>query len=60
VNATFELSLALKLYKLGRMPEMMARLAEARTLSLDEGDPSVTQSIGRLIDRMMIERGPGG
>jgi len=55
VNATFELTLALKLYQTGRMDDMMTRLAEARTLSLEEGSPSVTASIEGLIARMRRE-----
>jgi hypothetical protein len=37
------------------MGEMMAHLAEARGLSLNEGDPAVTESIQRLIARMRRE-----
>ena len=55
VNATFELSLALKLYQLRRMDGVMAHLAEARTLSTMEGNPAVTDSIESLIDRMILE-----
>jgi predicted Zn-dependent protease len=55
VNATFELSLALKLYQLRRMEEMMTRLAEARKLSVYEGSPAVTDSIDTLIGRMRLE-----
>ena len=55
VNATFELTVALKLYKLRRMDEMMACLAEAKDLSTHEGNPEVTASIGRLIERMSAE-----
>jgi hypothetical protein len=55
VNATFELTLALKLYRLKRTGEMMTRLAEARNLSRFEGNPAVTESIGRLIARMQLE-----
>jgi tetratricopeptide (TPR) repeat protein len=59
VNATFELTLALKLYRLRRMPEMMTHLAEARVLSAHEGDPAVTASIGDLIARMRRETEAG-
>jgi Flp pilus assembly protein TadD len=52
VNATFELTLALKLYQLRRTDEMMTHLAEARKLSTFEGNPQVTESIDRLIGRM--------
>ncbi len=55
VNATFELSVALKLYQLRRMREMMAHLANARTLSAYEGNPGVTESIDKLIGRMRRE-----
>ena len=55
VNATFELTVALKLYKLRRTDEMMARLADAWRLSIHEGNPSVTESIRRLIERMRAE-----
>jgi len=60
VNATFELTLALKLFRQGRHGEMMARLAEARILSASEGNPAVTESIGRLIERLRQEPGGGG
>ncbi|HEY1848572.1 MAG TPA: hypothetical protein VGG37_05170 [Opitutaceae bacterium] len=56
VNSTFELSLALKLYKAGRTGEMMDRLALARELSQSEGDRAVTSSIDSLIARL---RPPG-
>jgi predicted Zn-dependent protease len=59
VNATFELTVAFKLYKLRRMDEMMSRLAEARNLSEHEGNPEVTASIGRLIERMQAEISAG-
>jgi Flp pilus assembly protein TadD len=55
VNATFELTVALKLYQLRRMEEMMPHLAEARNLSVHEGNPAVTESIGALIGRMRAE-----
>lgn len=51
VNATFELTLALKLFQLNRRDEMMDRLAEAQILSREEGDPQVTASIAKLIGR---------
>jgi tetratricopeptide (TPR) repeat protein len=57
VNATFELTLALKLYQLRRMEEMMTHLALARRLSAYEGNPAVTESIDRLISRMRPESG---
>lgn len=55
VNATFELTLALKLYKLRHMGEVMTHLAEARSLSTFEGSPSVTESIDGLIGRVRQE-----
>ena len=55
VNATIELTLALKFYRLKRWPEMMLRLAGARRISLYEGNPSVTASIDQLIARMQAE-----
>jgi tetratricopeptide (TPR) repeat protein len=55
VNATFELTLALQLYQLRRMDEVMGHLAQARELSTYEGDPAVTESIDRLIGRMRAE-----
>lgn len=56
-DATFELTLALKLYKLGRKADMMLHLAEARVLSVGEGNAAVTASIDALIARMR-EPGP--
>jgi tetratricopeptide (TPR) repeat protein len=59
VSATFELTLALDLYKLKRMDDMMVRLAEARRMaSVYEGDSAVTDSIDKLIARMRLEMGP--
>jgi tetratricopeptide (TPR) repeat protein len=55
VNATVELTLALKLYRQKCMPEMMTHLAEARTLSTYEGDPTVTASIDQLIARFRVK-----
>jgi tetratricopeptide (TPR) repeat protein len=55
VNATFELTLALKLYRAKRMGEMMTHLAEARSLSRFEGNPSVTASIERLVGQIRRE-----
>ena len=57
VTATFELTLALKLYQLKRGGEMMAHLAEAKRISAFEGNPSVTASIDTLIARMGLELG---
>jgi tetratricopeptide (TPR) repeat protein len=58
VNATFELTLALKLYQQRRIEEMMTHLAEAKRLSAHEGSPAVTGSIDKLIERMQIEFPP--
>jgi len=55
VNATFELTLALKLYRAKRMGEMMTHLAEARSLSKFEGNPVVTGRIERLIAQVRRE-----
>jgi tetratricopeptide (TPR) repeat protein len=56
VNATFELTLALDLYKLGRTDEMMVRLTEARRMaSLYENNAAVADSIDKLIARMRLE-----
>jgi tetratricopeptide (TPR) repeat protein len=60
VNATIELTIALKLYQLRRLPETLSHLAEARQLSVVEGDPAVTLAIDRLIDRVRTERRPPG
>jgi len=55
VTAAFELTLALKLYQLRRLDEMMEHLAFARRLSTSEGDAAVTDSIDSLIGRLRIE-----
>jgi len=55
VTSTFELTVALKLYKLGRNYEMMEHLAQAQRLSPFDGDPEVTASIGKLVERMRAE-----
>jgi tetratricopeptide (TPR) repeat protein len=55
VNSTIELTLGLKLYQQKRMPEVMTRLAEARVLSIYEGNPATTASIDRLIARIRLE-----
>jgi tetratricopeptide (TPR) repeat protein len=57
VTATFELTLALKLYKLKRDYEMLEHLGEAHRLSEVEGKPAVTDSIAKLIERMRLETG---
>jgi tetratricopeptide (TPR) repeat protein len=57
VDATFELTLALKLYQMRRTSEMMDHLAEARRLSLAEGNPAVTDSIGALVAKLRQEPG---
>lgn len=51
-NATFELTLALKLYQANRLPEALQRLAIGARLSQYEGNPQVTESIVRLIARL--------
>jgi tetratricopeptide (TPR) repeat protein len=55
VTSTFELTLALKLYKLGQDREMMEHLAQAQRMSALEGNPTVTASIGKLLERMSAE-----
>ena len=57
VDATFELTLALKLYQARRMGEMMDHLAQARRLSLGEGNPGVTGSIEALVAKLRLEPG---
>lgn len=52
VDATFELTVALKLFRLHRMPEVMDHLAQAVRLSRGEGNPSVTESILALLRRL--------
>lgn len=51
-NATFELTLALKLFKANRLDEALQRLAVAARLSRYEGNPQVTESIVRLIAKL--------
>ena len=60
VDATFELTLALKLYQLRRPDEMMEHLAEARSLSTYEGNPAVTDSIDRSSGGCARGATPGG
>ena len=55
VSATFELTLALKLYQARRMEEMMLHLAHAKRLATDEGNPGVLASIENLVSRMQME-----
>ena len=52
VNATFELTLALKFYDARRLEETLEHLGLARTLSLDEGNPTLTDSITGLIAKV--------
>jgi tetratricopeptide (TPR) repeat protein len=52
VNATFELTLALKFYDARRLDETLEHLGLARTLSLDEGNPTLTDSITGLIAKV--------
>jgi Flp pilus assembly protein TadD len=57
ITSTFELTVALKLYKLGRSREMMEHLAEAQRLSVFDGNRSVAESISKLVARMRAETG---
>lgn len=52
VNSGVEFSLARKLLRLDRPDEALAHFAEARRLSLLEGDPAVTDAIGRAIGQI--------
>jgi tetratricopeptide (TPR) repeat protein len=55
VTATFELTLALKYYQERHFPAVLLHLAQARRLSLAEGNPQVTASIDGLVRRMRAE-----
>ena len=55
VTSTFELTLALKYYQERRFPDLLLHLAQARRLSLAEGNPPVTASIDGLVRRMRAE-----
>jgi len=52
VNSALELRLARKLAATGRPQEALQPLAEARRLSLYEGDPAMTESITQLIAQL--------
>jgi predicted Zn-dependent protease len=52
VNSALELRLARKLAAAGRPQEALQHLAEARRLSLYEGDPAMTESITQLIAQL--------
>ncbi len=60
VNATIELTIALKLYQLRRLSESMAHLAEARQLSEIEGTPSVTEGIRGIIAKVRADMAAQG
>ena len=55
VTSGVELGLARKLFKLERLDESLAHLAEARRISLYEGDPAMTDSIGRAIENILSQ-----
>jgi tetratricopeptide (TPR) repeat protein len=52
VTAAVELQLARKLFGLHRLDETLTHLAEARRISLHEGDPAATAAISRAIDSL--------
>ncbi len=52
VNSALELRLARKLAMHGRPREALLHLAEARRISLHEGDPAMTESITQLIAQL--------
>ncbi len=52
VSAALELRLAQKLFALQRLDDTLTHLAEARRISLFEGDPAETTSISQAIDRI--------
>jgi tetratricopeptide (TPR) repeat protein len=55
VNSTIELEIAFALFQLKRPDGLMLHLAEARRLSLFEGNAQVTGSVDRLIGRIQAE-----
>jgi tetratricopeptide (TPR) repeat protein len=55
VTSAVELRLARKLFGLRKLDDALTHLAEARRLSLYEGDPSVTDSIGQVIEHIRSE-----
>ena len=52
VTTAIEVSIAKKLHRLGREGESLLHLAQARRLSLLEGDPEITTSIDETIVRL--------
>ena len=55
VTAGVELKLARKLFDLRRPDEGLTHLAEARRISLYEGDPAATDSIAQAIEHVMAQ-----
>jgi tetratricopeptide (TPR) repeat protein len=55
VNSTFELNLALKVYQTGNTAEALAYLAEARKLTVIEGNTALEKSIDRLIAKLVAQ-----
>ena len=55
VTSGVELWLARKLFTLGRPDEGLTHLAEARRISLVEGDPAVTESISQAIEHVLSQ-----
>jgi len=55
VTAATELHLARKYYPLRRYEEMMTHLADARRISLYEGDPAVTEEIAQVIAGLRMQ-----
>jgi len=55
VTSAFELQLAQKLFKLERLDDALDHLAEARRISLYEGDSAVTESIRRIIEHILSQ-----
>jgi tetratricopeptide (TPR) repeat protein len=53
VNSAVELKLARKLLDLRRPDEALTHLAEARLISIHEGDPSVTEQIRQVIENLL-------
>jgi thioredoxin-like negative regulator of GroEL len=50
-----ELHLAQELFKLKRLDEALEHLAEARRISICEGNPAATESIGRIIGHILSQ-----
>jgi Flp pilus assembly protein TadD len=55
VTSGVELWLARKLLGLGRPDEALTHLAEARRISVYEGDPAATESIGQAIEHVLSQ-----